>query len=485
MSFPQTRLRRLRSTRALRGLVRETRLTPAEFIYPMFVAHGVDRREPIPAMPGIDHLSIAHAVQEAGDAHARGIPAVLLFGLPAAKDELGSGAYDDEGIVQLATRAIKDAHPELLVITDLCLCEYTSHGHCGVLSTDRIHPSTTTRRSSCSTAPRFAGRAGADIIAPSDMMDGRVGTIRRRSTRRGTPTRRSWPTAQVRLGLLRTVPRGRRLRARVRRPPRLPDGPANGAEALREARLDVEEGADILIVKPALPYLDVVRRIKDETVCRSPPTTSRGEYSMLKAAAQNGWLDERAAVLETLTSIRRAGADMIITYHAKEAARWLSRRASSDDRTTAQAAQPQGGRRDRPRRPRQAAAEPDAGPVPDHRAALRARAEQAEMTEQEVMQRVQRLLDERIIRQVTPIFDTRALGYESMLVAAKVDPDIRGARRNVINAHPGVSHNYLRNHEFNIWFTIATEPDSSSGCRARSTCWRARPAPSRCASCRR
>ena len=178
MSFPQTRLRRLRANRALRGLVRETRLTPAEFIYPMFVAHGVDRREPIPAMPGIDHLSIAHAVQEAGEAHARGIPAVLLFGLPAAKDELGTGAYDDEGIVQLATRAIKDAHPELLVITDLCLCEYTSHGHCGVVRDDGTVDNDQTlellNRAAVSQA-----QAGADIIAPSDMMDGRVSTIRR------------------------------------------------------------------------------------------------------------------------------------------------------------------------------------------------------------------------------------------------------------------------------------------------------------------
>src|SRR6202000_3498346 len=178
MSSPQPRLRRLRSTRALRGLVRETRLTPAEFIYPMFVAHGVDRREPIPAMPGVDHLSIAHAVQEAGDAYDRGIPAVLLFGLPAAKDELGSGAYDDEGVVQLATRAIKDAHPELLVITDLCLCEYTSHGHCGVVRADGTVDNDQTlellNRAAVSQA-----QAGADIIAPSDMMDGRVGTLRR------------------------------------------------------------------------------------------------------------------------------------------------------------------------------------------------------------------------------------------------------------------------------------------------------------------
>jgi porphobilinogen synthase len=326
MSFPQTRLRRLRSNRALRGLVRETRLTPAEFIYPMFVAHGVDRREPIPAMPGIDHLSIAHAVQEAGDAHARGIPAVLLFGLPAAKDEFGSGAYDDEGIVQLATRAIKDAHPELLVITDLCLCEYTSHGHCGVLMTGS-DPPTVDNDATLELLNRTAvsqAEAGADIIAPSDMMDGRVGTIRRALDDEGhteTPIMAySAKFASAFYGPFReaadsTPAFGDRRGYQM--------DPANGAEALREARLDVEEGADLLIVKPALPYLDIVRRIKDDTDLPVAAYNVSGEYSMLKAAAQRGWLDERTAVLETLTSIRRAGADMIITYHAKEAAEWL------------------------------------------------------------------------------------------------------------------------------------------------------------------
>ena len=323
MSFPQTRLRRLRSNRALRGLVRETRLTPAQFIYPMFVAHGVDRREPIPAMPGIDHLSIAHAVQEAGEAQARGIPAVLLFGLPAAKDELGTGAYDDEGIVQLATRAIKDAHPELLVICDLCLCEYTSHGHCGVITDD----DTVDNDQTLELLNRIAvsqAQAGADIVAPSDMMDGRVGTIRHALDDEGygdTPIMAySAKFASAFYGPFREAAdsapafgdrRGYQM------------DPANGSEALREARLDVEEGADILIVKPALPYLDVLRTIKDETALPVAAYNVSGEYSMLKAAAAAGWLDERAAVLEALTSIRRAGADMIITYHAKEAAEWL------------------------------------------------------------------------------------------------------------------------------------------------------------------
>jgi porphobilinogen synthase len=323
MSFPQTRLRRLRSTHALRGLVRETRLTPAEFIYPMFVAHGIDRREPIPAMPGIDHLSIAHAVQEAGDAYARGIPAVLLFGLPAAKDEVGSGAYDDEGIVQLATRAIKETYPDLLVITDLCLCEYTSHGHCGVLTDAGVVDNDATLELLNRTAVAQA-QAGADIVAPSDMMDGRVGTIRRALDDEGlteTPIMAySAKFASAFYGPFReaadsTPAFGDRRGYQM--------DPANGSEALREARLDVEEGADILIVKPALPYLDVLRTIKDDTALPVAAYNVSGEYSMLKAAAQNGWLDERTAVLETLTGIRRAGADMIITYHAKEAAEWL------------------------------------------------------------------------------------------------------------------------------------------------------------------
>jgi porphobilinogen synthase len=327
MPFPQTRLRRLRSTHALRGLVRETRLDPADFIYPMFVAHGLDRREPIPAMPGIDHLSIAHAVQEAGEAKALGIPAVLLFGLPAAKDEEGSGAWDDEGIIQLATRAIKEAHPDLLVITDLCLCEYTSHGHCGVLARHGSHPPTVDNDATLELLNRTAvsqARAGADMIAPSDMMDGRVGTIRAALDDDGltdTPIMAySAKFASAFYGPFRqaadsTPAFGDRRGYQM--------DPANGDEAIREARLDVEEGADILIVKPALPYLDLVRRIKDDTTMPLAAYNVSGEYSMLKAAVAAGYLDERTAVLETLTSIRRAGADMIITYHAKEAAQWL------------------------------------------------------------------------------------------------------------------------------------------------------------------
>ena len=326
MSFPQTRLRRLRASRALRGLVRETRLDAADFLYPMFVAHGIDRREPIKEMPGVDHLSIAHAVQEAGEVAALGIPGVLLFGLPAAKDEEGSGAWDDEGVIQLATRAIKQAHPDLLVVADLCLCEYTSHGHCGVLR-ETAGGITVDNDATLALLARTAvsqARAGADIIAPSDMMDGRVGHIRAALDDDGltdTPIMAySAKFASAFYGPFRIAAdsapafgdrRGYQM------------DPANADEAVRESRLDVEEGADILMVKPALPYLDLIRRIKDDTSMPLAAYNVSGEYSMIKAAAAAGYLDERAAVLEALTSIRRAGADIIITYHAKDAARWL------------------------------------------------------------------------------------------------------------------------------------------------------------------
>jgi porphobilinogen synthase len=335
MPFPQTRLRRLRATRALRGLVRETRLDPADFVYPMFVAHGLDRREPIEAMPGIDRLSIAHAVSEAGEAHALGIPAVLLFGLPASKDEEGSGAWDDEGVVQLATRAIKETHPDLLVITDLCLCEYTSHGHCGALRRpdgsrgagawrEDVVDNDATLELLSRTAVSQA-RAGADLIAPSDMMDGRVGSIRGALDEEGfndTPIMAySAKFASAFYGPFReaadsTPAFGDRRSYQM--------DPANAQEAVRETLLDVEEGADIVMVKPALPYLDVIRRIKDETAMPVAAYSVSGEYSMLKAAVAAGYLDERTAVLEALTSIRRAGADIVITYFAKEAALWLS-----------------------------------------------------------------------------------------------------------------------------------------------------------------
>ncbi len=323
MAFPQTRLRRLRATRALRGLVRETDLRATDLVLPMFVAHGIDRREPVAAMPGVDRLSIDHAVQEAGEAASLGIGAVLLFGLPAAKDEEGSGAWDEEGIVQLATRAIKEAHPELIVITDLCLCEYTSHGHCGVVRDDGVVDNDATAGLLARTAISQA-RAGADVVAPSDMMDGRVGTIRGALDEEGlldTPILAySAKFASAFYGPFREA---------ADSAPAFGDrrsyqmDPGNGEEAVREARLDQQEGADILMVKPALPYLDLIRAIKEETRMPLAAYNVSGEYAMLKAAAAAGYLDERAAVLEALTGIRRAGADIIITYHAKEAARWL------------------------------------------------------------------------------------------------------------------------------------------------------------------
>ena len=323
MAFPQTRLRRLRATRALRGLVRETHLTPADFVYPLFIAHGLDRREPIEAMPGVDRLSIDHAVAEAQEAADLGIPAVLLFGLPASKDEEGSGAYDEEGIVQLATRAIKQELPDLLVITDLCLCEYTSHGHCGVVRPDGTIDNDATLELLSRTAVSQA-RAGADIIAPSDMMDGRVGTIRQvldEDGRAETPIL----AYSAKFASAFYSP----FREAVDSTPAFGDrrsyqmDPANGEEALREVRLDVEEGADIVMIKPALPYLDVIRRVKDQTGMPVAAYNVSGEYAMIKAAAAAGYLDERASALEALTSIRRAGADIVVTYHAKDAARWL------------------------------------------------------------------------------------------------------------------------------------------------------------------
>jgi porphobilinogen synthase len=322
MAFPATRLRRLRRTGALRDLVRETSLETRHLVSPMFVALGIEGSEPIGSMPGVERLSIDAAVEEAGQVAGLGIPAVLLFGLPAAKDEDGSGAWDDEGVVQLATRAIKAAYPDLLVVTDLCLCEYTSHGHCGVLRDGTVDNDATLEllaRTAVSQA-----RAGADVIAPSDMMDGRVGHLRAALDEHelaDTPIMAySAKFASAFYGPFReaadsTPAEGDRRGYQM--------DPANGDEALREALLDVEEGADIVMVKPALPYLDVIRRVKDRTGMPVAAYNVSGEYAMIKAAAAAGYLDERAAVLEALTSIRRAGADIVITYHAKDAAQWL------------------------------------------------------------------------------------------------------------------------------------------------------------------
>jgi porphobilinogen synthase len=324
MAFPQTRLRRLRRTGALRDLVRETEIAPRHLVQPLFVALAQDApREPIGAMPGVDRLSIGAAAEEARELHALGIPAALLFGLPAEKDEEGSGAWDDEGVVQLATRAIKEAAPELIVVADVCLCEYTSHGHCGLLRADGAVDNDATIELLARTAVSQA-QAGADMVAPSDMMDGRVGHIRTELDEHGLTDTAivaySAKMASAFYGPFReaadSAPSFGDRRAYQM------DG-ANPDEAVREALLDRDEGADVLMVKPALPYLDVVRRVKDATRMPVAAYNVSGEYAMLKAAAAAGWLDERAAALEALTAIRRAGADIVISYHAKDAARWL------------------------------------------------------------------------------------------------------------------------------------------------------------------
>ncbi len=316
-------MRRLRGSGLLRDMVRETELTASHLVQPLFVELGTDTRTPIEAMPGIERLSISHAVEEAGAIGELGIPAVLLFGLPADKDERGSGAYDDEGVVQLAVRAIKEAHPDLLVMTDVCLCAYTSHGHCGVVRPDGAIDNDVTLELLAQTAISHA-RAGADAVAPSDMMDGRVGALRAQldgEDLKDTPiVAYSAKFASAFYGPFReaadsTPAFGDRRTYQM--------DPANSDEAVREALLDAEEGADVLMVKPALPYLDVIRRVKQETGLPLAAYNVSGEYAMIKAAAAAGHLDERAAVLEALTSIRRAGADIVISYHAKDAAAWL------------------------------------------------------------------------------------------------------------------------------------------------------------------
>ena len=322
MSYPATRLRRLRRTPALRGLVRETRISPSDLIQPLFVTAGSGVREPIEPMPGISRLSIAELVEEAGEVAAAGVPAVLLFGVTSEKDEAGSGAYDDEGIVQMAVRALKEAHPGLVVITDVCLCGYTDHGQCGFVRDGEVDNDVTVELLS-KTAISHA-EAGADIVAPSDMMDGRVGSIRFQLDEEGHPG-----TAIISYTAKFSSAFYGPFRNAADSAPAAGDrsgyqlDPANADEAVREARLDLDEGADALMVKPASHYLDVVRRVKLETGAPVAAYQVSGEYSMLKAAAANGWIDERAAVTESLLSARRAGADFVVTYYAKEAAPWL------------------------------------------------------------------------------------------------------------------------------------------------------------------
>ena len=311
-------MRRLRRTKALRDLVRETELSPRHLVQPLFVVSGEGVREPVESMPGIERFSIGELVAEASELQAAGIEAVILFGIPAAKDETGSGAYDEEGVVQLAVRALKEAHPDLTVITDVCLCEYTSHGHCGFVRDGEVDNDITIELLA-QTAISHA-EAGADAVAPSDMMDGRIGAIREELPE--TPiVAYSAKYASAFYGPFREA---------AESTPEFGDrrgyqmDPANAREALREARLDVEEGADMVMVKPAMPYLDVIRAVREDLDLPLAAYQVSGEYSMLKAAAANGWLDERDAALEALTAIRRAGADVIFTYFAKEAAGWLT-----------------------------------------------------------------------------------------------------------------------------------------------------------------
>jgi porphobilinogen synthase len=328
VSFPATRLRRLRRTKPLRDLVRETRLSPEHLVQPLFVTAGEGVREPVESMPGVERLSISEAVAEVTEIAAAGIRAVLLFGIPATKDESASEAYDDEGVIQMAVRALKEAHPEIVVITDVCLCEYTSHGHCGVIRPDGEVDNDVTLELLAKTAISHAA-AGADAVAPSDMMDGRVGTIRAQLDEEGHAdvpiVAYSVKYASAFYGPFREAA-GSTPEFGDRRGYQM--DPANADEAVREAALDIEEGADVVMVKPALPYLDVIRRVKDATAAPVAAFHVSGEYSMLKAAAANGWLEERAAAMESLLAIRRAGADIIVTYFARDAAAWLTQEAA-------------------------------------------------------------------------------------------------------------------------------------------------------------
>ena len=317
------RLRRLRRSPSMRALVRETRLSPEMFVLPLFVCEGEDVRRDVPSMPGVCNLSVDETVKEAAAAQADGIKSVLLFGIPDDKDDIGSHAYDPEAPVQSAIRAIKRELPDLLVITDVCLCEYTDHGHCGIVIDGEIVNDPTVDQL-VRTAVSHAA-AGADIVAPSDMMDGRVGAIRQALDERGFEH-----TAIMAYAAKYCSAFYGPFREAAGSAPAFGDrrshqmDPANAAEALREVAQDIEEGADIIMVKPALTYLDVIARVKEKFAYPTAAYHVSGEYAMLKAAARNGWIDEPRAMLETLTSIRRAGADIIITYYARDAARALA-----------------------------------------------------------------------------------------------------------------------------------------------------------------
>ncbi len=317
------RPRRLRTSEAMRSFVRETRLSPDNFVLPLFVCEGEGVRREVSSMPGVFNLSVDEAVKEAAAAKAEGVNGVLLFGLPEHKDDIGSSAYDPEAPVQAATRALKREVRDLLVITDVCLCEYTDHGHCGLLIDNEIANDPTVAQLVRAAVSHAA--AGADIVAPSDMMDGRVGAIRSGLDERGFDSVAIMSYAakycSAFYGPFRDAA-GSAPKFGDRRSHQM--DPANVEEALREVEQDLEEGADIVMVKPALAYLDVIARVKDTFGVPTAAYHVSGEYAMLKAAARNGWIDEPRAMLETLTAIRRAGAEIIITYYAREAARALA-----------------------------------------------------------------------------------------------------------------------------------------------------------------
>jgi len=317
------RLRRLRHGETMRALVRETRLSPEVFMLPLFICEGDGVRREVSSMPGVYNLSVDEAVKEVRAAAGDGIRSVLLFGLPDRKDAVGSASYDSEAPVQSAVRAIKRELPDVLVATDVCLCEYTDHGHCGIIVDDEVVNDPTVEQLVRAAVSHAA--AGADIVAPSDMMDGRVGAIRQALDERGFEQ-----TAIMSYAAKYCSAFYGPFRDAAASAPRFGDrrshqmDPANAEEALREVEQDIEEGADLVLVKPALPYLDVIARVKKAFGYPTAAYHVSGEYSMLKAAARNGWLDERRAMLESLTAIRRAGADVIITYYAREAARAMA-----------------------------------------------------------------------------------------------------------------------------------------------------------------
>ena len=325
MAFPMQRMRRMRETEPLRRMVRETTLSPSDFIYPVFVTEGQGRREPISSMPGQFRVSIDLLIKEALEVKSLGIPAMILFGIPDRKDERGSSGFDPNGIVQRAIRALKDQVPELVVITDVCVDEYTSHGHCGIVRNGKIVNDETL---DCLRAmAKTHAEAGADMVAPSDMMDGRVAAIRDELDRAGFVDIPIMAYA-AKFASCFYAP----FRDAANSSPQFGDrqsyqmDPANKREALREIDLDVEEGADIIMVKPAMPYLDVISAARERTLLPIAAYQVSGEYSMIKAAAQAGWLDERRAMMESLLSIKRAGAEIILTYFAKEAAALLQSR---------------------------------------------------------------------------------------------------------------------------------------------------------------